>query len=72
MRITHTADENNRPASFGIENEVAWIEYTAGNRDRVAIFGHTKSLRNRIQNELISRGIAIHPENHEFLILLKN
>jgi len=72
MKIKLTTDKNHRSASYGIENGTPWIEYTDGKRDRVALYGHTESLRKRIGNEITARGLILHSEAKSFLNLIPN
>jgi hypothetical protein len=65
MEIHHnTIDKNNRPASFGTDNGNPWIEFADGMLGRTVIYGYTVKLRQRIRDEIITRGIQIPDEDY--------
>jgi len=67
MEIHHnTIDQDNRPASYGIENGYPWIEFADGTRGRTTIIGYTCELRKRIRQEIVTRGIEIPVVEHSW------
>ncbi|MFT4177414.1 MAG: AAA family ATPase [Luteolibacter sp.] len=60
----NTIDQHARPASFGIQNNLPWIEFSDGKRGRTVIIGYTPQLRERIREEIVIRGIQIPVSEH--------
>lgn len=63
MKSQQTIDKNGRPASYGIGNQIPWVEYAEGKLGRTALYGHSQAGKQRLVREIANRAIQI-PQDH--------
>lgn len=62
MEIKHTFDNNGRPASFGVEKGIPWLEFRDGAIGRTLISGVWEIERKRMLQEIRIRGIKVNSD----------
>lgn len=60
-----TTDRNGNPATYGYDRHGSWLEFP-DKRDRTALYGNSRTNRERMRQEVLARGIKV-PSNHQHL-----
>ncbi|MEO5913036.1 MAG: hypothetical protein ABIS50_02305 [Luteolibacter sp.] len=69
MKSQQTIDKNGRPASYGIQNRIPWVEYAEDKLGRTALYAHSQAGRQRLVREIARRAIQI-PHRHLAILQL--
>jgi hypothetical protein len=60
-----TTDRNGKPVTYGSDRHGSWLEFP-DKRDRTALYGNSRTNRERMRREIEDRGIKM-PANHAHL-----
>jgi hypothetical protein len=60
-----TTDRNGNPVTYGSDRHGSWLEFP-DKRDRTAIYGNSRTNRERMRREIVERGIKV-PTKHAHL-----
>lgn len=57
-----TTDRNDNPVTYGSDRHGSWLEIP-DKRDRTAIYGNSRTNRERMRSEIEDRGIKVHSKH---------
>jgi hypothetical protein len=58
-----TTDRNGTPATYGFDRHGSWLEFP-DKRDRTALYGNSRTNRERMRQEVLARGIKVPTQHH--------